>query len=386
MKIINIALNGVYSDGFSYHENLLPKFHKILGHEVHVLASEYSFDNQGNSVKITDERNYVDENGVYIHRLPIRHNRSINYKFKKFEGLYEIIEEIDPDIIFCHLFQFLDVLKIVKYKMKHRNVVLFLDSHADFSNSASNKLSLIFLHGVIWKYCAHKALPYTEVFYGVLPARVDFLINVYKLPKEKVELLVMGADDQIISSINNSYTYSITRKKYGINDNDFLIITGGKIDFWKKQTLLLMDAINEINDDSVKLLVFGSIVNELQNEVIKRCTEKVKYIGWLDNKETYPLFACSNVAVFPGRHSVFWEQVVGQGIPIVVKHWEGTTHIDLNGNCAFLYEDSKSEILEVINSLITNKEKYNEMKKVAIKKAHNFSYKYLANKSITTKK
>ena len=25
MKIINIVLNGLYTDGFSYHENLLPK-------------------------------------------------------------------------------------------------------------------------------------------------------------------------------------------------------------------------------------------------------------------------------------------------------------------------------------------------------------------------
>ena len=40
--------------------------------------------------------------------------------------------------------------------------------------------------------------PYVNKFYGVLPARVDFLINEYKLPKNKVELLVMGADDDCI--------------------------------------------------------------------------------------------------------------------------------------------------------------------------------------------
>lgn len=43
-----------------------------------------------------------------------------------------------------------------------------------------------------------KIEPYVKKFYGVLPARVDFLIDVYNLPKEKCELLVMGADDDLV--------------------------------------------------------------------------------------------------------------------------------------------------------------------------------------------
>ena len=41
---------------------------------------------------------------------------------------------------------------------------------------------------------------------------------------------------------------------------------------------------------------------------------------------------------------MFWEQVVAQGIPMVVKYWEGNLHIDFSkGNVEFLYNDSEEK-------------------------------------------
>ena len=51
---------------------------------------------------------------------------------------------------------------------------------------------------------------------------------------------------------------------------------------------------------------------------------------------------------------MFWEQVVAQGIPMVVKYWEGTTHIDLKGNVEFLYNDSEEGIEKVLKEIIFN--------------------------------
>ena len=383
MKIVNIALNGDYTDGFSYHENLLPKYHKKNGHDVYVIASEYIFDKNGQEVKTHGDKDYIDENGVHIIRLPIKKNKHIGYKFKRFEGVYETIKKIQPDIIFCHLFQFIDVLEIIKYKKLHPEIKLYLDSHADYSNSAHTWLSKYVLHGILWKYCAHKALPLAEKFYGVLPARVDFLIERYKLPKNKVELLVMGADDELVEQANNPDIIRKTREEHSINKDDFLIVTGGKIDLWKKQTLLLMDAVNNIEAQNIKLMIFGSIVPELQEEVTKRCSDKVQYIGWLEAKDTYPIFAASQLVVFPGRHSVFWEQVCGQGKPMIVKKWKGTTHVDIGGNIEFLTSDSVLEIQRKIENIFYDTEKYKGMLDIAkCEGAKKFSYNSLAQKSI----
>ena len=91
------------------------------------------------------------------------------------------------------------------------------------------------MHKIIWRKFAHLIEPYTTKFYGVLPARVDFLKNVYKLPEEKVELLVMGADDEKVKEAKNPNVKKEIRKKYNIKPGDFLIVTGGKIDYAKSK-------------------------------------------------------------------------------------------------------------------------------------------------------
>ena len=58
----------------------------------------------------------------------------------------------------------------------------------------------------------------------------------------------------------------------------------------------------------------------------------------IDDFQSYNLFSAADLVVFPGRHSVYWEQVVAIGTPMVVKYWDGTTHIDIGGNCMYLYE------------------------------------------------
>lgn len=381
MRIVNIALNGVYSDGFSYHENLLPLYHSKNGHDVTILASEYEFNSEGLPQK-TKKTDYIDENGIHIIRLPIKRDKDISYRLKRFVGVYQQLERLNPDIIFCHLFQFIDVKEVIRYKRNHPQVKLFLDSHSDYSNSAKSWLSRNIQHKLLWRYFAQMALPYTERFYGVLPARVDFIKTLYGIPDEKVELLVMGADDELAQQASDAGRVSSVREKFGIREDDFLIVTGGKIDLWKRQTLLLMDAVNSLANPKIKLIVFGSVVDELKEELQKRCTEKVQYIGWLESKDSYPIFAAADLAVFPGRHSVFWEQVAGQGIPMVVKYWEGTDHVDQDGNVRFLYKDSTEEIAGVIEELSAKGESYISMKKTAQAKAYLFSYRYLAEKSI----
>ena len=170
-----------------------------------------------------------------------------------------------------------------------------------------------------------------------------------------------------------------TKNRYQIDEKDFVVVTGGKIDLFKQQTLLLMEAAGEMADINIKLFVFGSVVEELKTKLYRLCGERVKYIGWLNNKEAYELFAAADLAVFPGRHSVFWEQVVGQGIPIVVKRWEGTEHVDLGGNALFLEEDSVEEIR---NKLSAAYQGLDHMKTAAKRNSHLFLYSDVAKKSI----
>lgn len=382
MKIVHLCLGGPFSDGWNYQENLLTKYHSRLGYHVTVICSQWQWNTSG-KLELCEDTGYYNADGVKIIRLKMRHG-TIQSKFKRYIGLQNAIDKEKPDIIFQHGVAYLDNGIVAQYCRSHPEVRLYVDNHADFSNSAQSWLSKNILHRVIWKKYAKILEPYAKKFYGVLPARVDFMKEMYSITPEKCELLVMGADDELVALAAKPKEKEKTREKYGIEKEDFLIVTGGKIDKWKEQTLLLMEAVQEIDNSSVKLIVFGSVSEDLTNRV-KALADgtKVQSIGWVSATDSYWIFAAADLVVFPGRHSVFWEQVAGQGIPMVAKDWPGTHHIDLGGNVEFLSEDSTNEIKEKVEHLFYDKKKYAQMKSVATEKGMEvFSYKKIAQRAI----
>ncbi len=384
MKVVHLCLASFFPDGYSYQENMLPKWHKQAGHDVEVIASLVTFDENGKTTLLKEASQYRNEYDIPVTRLAYREPTKFYGRFRRFVGFAQALEKAAPDILFIHGCQFMDIDVVAKYAKKHPALRIYVDNHADFSNSATNWISKNFLHKIVWRRCAHKILPYAKKFYGVLPARVDFLKNVYGLPGEKCELLVMGADDDDVTAAAGPQVRAQIRKKNKLGEDDFLVMTGGKIDAFKPQTLLLMEAVKNIENPKVKLIVFGSVTPELKEQVKALADgEKVQYIGWVQAKDSYQYFAAADLVAFPGRHSVFWEQVAAQGIPMLCKRWDGTTHVDLGGNVHFLTEDSTEEIQRNIEQLLDNPQRYEEMKKVAMEKGMEiFSYAHIAKVSI----
>lgn len=382
MKILHICVTGPYTDGFNYQENMLTKYQAKAGHDVYVIASEWEWGKNGKVQSHIGDSEYLNADGVSIIRLPIKKNKDVFYRYKRFIGMYEAIEKVKPEIIFVHNLQFFDISKIVKYAKKH-SVKIYADNHADFSNSARSKAAVLF-YKIVWRHMAQMIEPYTTKFYGVLPARVDFLKSIYGLPEEKCELLVMGADDEEVERASAPENQLTVRNKLGISKDDFLIVTGGKIDEWKTQTLLLMEAVHNIDRNDIKLLIFGPVSDAIKDRFNKAFDKnKMNYICWANTQQSYDYFAIADLVVFPGRHSVYWEQAAGQGKPMLCKYWEGTTHVDIGGNVEFLKGNSSIEIKKHILALIENTEKFEMMKKEAEKQQHEkFLYKNISLISI----
>lgn len=382
MKILHICLASFYIDNYSYQENLLPKFHKKLGHEVEIIASMQSFDCNGETSYIEKtSHSYLNENGIKVTRLQYKHSNPQLQRLRHYIGTSEAVAAVSPDIIFCHGCQFGDMPVIVDYVKAHPNVKLYIDSHADYSNSASNWVSLHILHRIIWRHEAQLALPYTERFWGVLPARVDFLEENYKLPKEKCELLVMGGDDDEVIRASDPASVAKTKKRFGYTDNDFVIVTGGKIDEAKTQVLSLMEAVAEMAE-RVKLLVFGPVVPSMKAEFEKWLTcDRITYVPWANTSDSYDYFAVADLVTFPGRHSVYWEQAVAMGKPMLIKHWDGTTHVDCGGNVVYTSGDDRASLGADLERLVLP-EVLDGMSAVAQRAKTRFLYSDIAKRSI----
>lgn len=380
-KVVHIMLAGPVTDGWTYQDNMITKYHKKLGHDVTMITSKWVWGTNGKLEK-TDRNEYINVDGVSVVRLELSGKDSFEKKYKRYIGLSEKLEQEAPDVLFIHNVSFGNMDDIVRYIQKHPNIKVYVDNHSDFSNSGTNWLSKNVLHKVIWKRNAKMIEPYTNKFYGVLPARVDWLKEMYSLPVAKCELLVMGGDDEEIENAEAMDARKEIRTRYSVKDDDFLIMTGGKIDSAKKQTLLLMEAVHKMQNPKIKLIVFGSVEEALMPEV-KRLSDgdRVKYIGWLKGSDSYKYFSASDLVVFPGRHSVFWEQVVAQGIPMICKYWEGTTHVDLGGNVRFLCKDQVDEIQNMIE-FVLREEVYTEMYRIAQEKKEKFRYSQIAKRSI----
>lgn len=385
MRIVHICLSMGYTEGLNYQENIMIKYHALDGHSVSLITTDHCYTD-GVWGLCQTESDYINPYGVHIIRLPFAYSLpySINRQVGIFKGFRETLEKLEPETIFVHNIQFQNIRRVAAYKRRHPEVKIYVDNHSDTVNSARNWFSRNTLYRFWWKPCAKAMEPYTEKFFGVTPARVEFLQNVFKIRADKTELLIMGADDESVEHAADPKIRQAVRERFGISQEDFLIVTGGKIDAFKKQTLLLMKAVQEIARNDVKLLIFGSVAEDLKDSFLPMCDgKKIQYAGWAKGEQSYEYFACADLVVFPGGHSVYWEQVAAQGIPMVCKYWSGTSHIDIGGNVKFLKEDSVEEIKGKLQELLENPLEYKKMKEVAgSDKRYKFSYRVISRKAI----
>lgn len=382
-KIVHLCLSCFFIDNYSYQENILPKHHVLMGFDVTVIASLVSFNDKGESCLLDKPSTYYDNKNKYkIIRIDYKGKfaKSFNKILRRYDGLYNHLVHENPDIIFMHGMNFWDVIQIKKYIVNHPEVKLFADSHADKVNSGNHIISRLFMIPILWRNIIKIIEPYIIKSFGVTPSRLNYIIEVYKFPKEKTDLLVLGVDDAAIPK-NISEIQKSVKRELNINNNDFVVVTGGKIDF-KKNIHLLLDAVNEINSKNVHVIIFGQIMPICQEYFVKfKSNNNFHFVGWSSNEEVMNYLLTANLACFPGTHSTLWEEAIGLGIPAIFKNWEGMTHLNINGNCKFVNNDSVYEIKNQILSLM-NPDEYSIIKDKAILASVHFKYSQIAKKAI----
>lgn len=378
MVIVHIAPNSIYNEGFGYHENLLPKYQKRFGNTVFLIVPKLHYVD-GKIQKYEGECDYINNQGIRVIRLDFKSyifNKITN--FFKYIPIYQYLMEIKPDMIFFHSPCSRTLKDVFKYKKNNSKCVLFIDNHLDIYNCKHSNGFFELIHKKYYSNLNNRNIKYVTKYYGVTPGRQTFLENYYKIPKSKIDLLIMGADDDALKFDKKSIIRNKIRKTYSINDCDFLIVTGGKIDKNKK-VFELIDSLKEFKN--FKFLIFGTIEPEIKTKIDGLCLgERVVEVGWVKGSEVYDYFYAADLIVFLGLHSVLWEQACASGTPCCFNHMIGFEHIALS-NKAFLLETTENDYLISFFKKITEPESY----KLILSKKDNsdiFLYSASAKKTI----
>lgn len=278
----------------------------------------------------------------------------------------------------------MDIKLVKKFVQLYPQTTIYVDNHADYINSARNWLSLNILHRIIWRHFAKSIEPYTKKFWGVTPLRSLFLKEIYKIDKRKIDTLVMGVDIDSSEFDRKLEIRGEIRRSLGLNETNKVIINGGKLDVLKG-TLILLESFIKITDPSYRLLLFGSISNEIANEIsyFLKKDKRIIYLGWIEAKSIYKFLYASDVAVYPGTHSVLWEQTIGLGIPTIIKKWNGFEHLEINDSVRVLKKITVDLVLSCIIDFFENLEYF---KKLGLENVNVFSYREIAKKSIEINK
>lgn len=383
MKILHIAPNSPYNDYWGYQDNLLPKYHKKLGHDVTIITTN-TMHKDGKIVE-TDCGDYLLNDGVRVIRLAKKryfHRKLTNMNSRL--DIWSYLNDIKPDFIFFHGLVSTTIYDVIRYKKKiNPDVVIVQDNHLDYNNGKSSKPWKDILIRAFYRHVNRKSIPYIDRVYGVTPWRKQYAEDYFKIPSSKTDVLIMGADDDKIDFAHREEIRQNIRKEYGIKESDFLIVTGGKIDK-KKNVDLLMEACNK--RPKVKLLIFGQVLDDVKEkfDILVKDNPNIIYIGWISADKVYDYFFAANIVVFPGGHSVLWEQACASKVPCVFKKWEGMEHVNNGGNSDFITQIAVKELLEKIETLEFT-DKYYEMKSVAESDATDiYLYSNIAKKSLET--
>lgn len=376
MKIVHVCTTSAFSEKYAYQENLLAHYHRKMGHEVTIIAPIYSSVNLDETEPVGER---WLEDGAKLIRVPsLISNKSIYLHLLLVKGLKRTILGERPDLIFVHAVGCFSFWCLSEIKNRLPNVKIVIDNHADAINSLHSPITR-FLHKVLYRYALVPSLiKVTDWFYGVTPSRCDFLRDVYGVPQEKIRLLVMGADDESMSLDRKDQIRKEIRERYGIKKNDFLVVTGGKIDRLKN-IHSLAHAINSLGRENVKLLIFGKIEDDMRSVFDKEKSSLIIEVGWIKSDKVYEFFYAADLIVFPGLHSVLWEQAVASKTPCAFSKMDGFDHLNVNDNCIFMDGKESSYYENMIASLVDNPRRYVSLKEnAASPKVDSFHYSRIA--------
>lgn len=231
--------------------------------------------------------------------------------------------------------------------------------------------------------------PYIDHLYGGVIGISEFATKEWMRTTEDKEVRAYTVyncvnEDKFIKRITKEEREEI-RKNFGFEEEDTVVLYCGRI-LEVKGARELVQAVININDPHIKLLMIGSAisggnvqtpyVSEVQ-KLVEQSGDRVKFTGYIDNKELYRYYQAADMQVIPS----LWEEAAGliaiegmlSDLPLIVTKSGGLVEYATSDTAIWVEREGIVENLErEINNLAKDNNRREQMKQASQKGAKAF--------------
>ena len=163
----------------------------------------------------------------------------------------------------------------------------------------------------------------TDKTFGKFIGVSEYVVNEFKKSSniDKCMVLKNGID---INKFKNNITLEekeFIRSKYGFTMDDFVIVYCGRL-IEIKGVLNLIDAVNNIPNDNIKLLLIGSGDGNYMKMINERLSSKVKLAGFINNLDVYKYYKTADIGVIPSicedAAPLVTVEMMASGLPLII--------------------------------------------------------------------
>ena len=233
-------------------------------------------------------------------------------------------------------------------------------------------------------YCCSEIIKSTKKIICVSNFIANSISNLMNMPSDKFVVLRNCIDVKRFSNELNFDEKRKLKEKYGIKDNEKILLFTGRITP-EKGVKELVESLKNVSNQNYKLLILGSALNELKTKtkyqeeienIVQTISSKVIFTGFIKYEEINKFYSIADIAVLPS----IWDdpapltviESLVSGLPIITTNSGGIPEYATNGSAIIIErnKDLVENLSKNINLLLNDEAKLKEMstsaKKVSI--------------------
>jgi glycosyltransferase involved in cell wall biosynthesis len=312
-----------FSDGVGYAENYLPRALGLLGHEVHLVTSDFQiYATSSDYDKVyrarLGERKVGKgvrlEEGFTLHRLEGRIRRSSI----EIPQLSDALTRLSPQIVYCFEIACPTTLTAAVHR-RQTSYRMFCESRLHSSILQSG-----FLTNVKWMLRARMmgvptVIKNVDTFYPTAPDVLRNITRYLGIPAERCRLSSLAVETRTFHPPSDPDRRIARRTQLGFHETDLVCIYTGRLTP-EKGPLVLARAVDTLQSRGIKR-VRGLFVGEGDSDYVAKIVSSKGCIvhPFVASSELADFYRCADIGVWPLQESTSQLDALACGLPLIVN-------------------------------------------------------------------